>query len=76
VFLDYIEADSAGGPNFGFHPHSGIATLIFPITFDVEHETSDGQIDHVQAGGEEWMMAGSGIWHRGRAFSQVPMRGF
>ena len=22
------------------------------------------------------MMAGSGIWHRGRAFSQVPMRGF
>jgi redox-sensitive bicupin YhaK (pirin superfamily) len=76
VFLDYIEADAGGGPNFGFHPHSGIATLTFPITFDVEHETSDGQIDHVQAGGEEWMMAGSGIWHRGRAFSQVPMRGF
>jgi redox-sensitive bicupin YhaK (pirin superfamily) len=76
VFLDYIEADGGGGPNFGFHPHSGIATLTFPITFDVEHETSDGQIDHVQAGGEEWMMAGSGIWHRGRAFSQVPMRGF
>jgi len=76
VFLDYIEADAGGGPNFGFHPHSGIATLTFPITFDVEHETSDGQIDHVQAGGEEWMMAGSGIWHRGRAFSQRPMRGF
>jgi redox-sensitive bicupin YhaK (pirin superfamily) len=76
VFLDYIEADAGGGPSFGFHPHSGIATLTFPITFDVEHETSDGQVDHVQAGGEEWMMAGSGIWHRGRAFSQVPMRGF
>lgn len=76
VFLDYIEADAGGGPNFGFHPHSGIATLTFPITFDVEHETSDGQLDHVQAGGEEWMMAGSGIWHRGRAFSQMPMRGF
>jgi redox-sensitive bicupin YhaK (pirin superfamily) len=76
VFLDYIEADAGGGPNFGFHPHSGIATLTFPITFDVEHETSEGQIDHVQAGGEEWMMAGSGIWHRGRAFSQQPMRGF
>ena len=27
VFLDYFEADPATGPEFGFHPHSGIATL-------------------------------------------------
>ena len=27
VFLDYLEAPGGGGPNFGFHPHSGIATL-------------------------------------------------
>jgi len=27
VFLDYFEADPANAPKFGFHPHSGIATL-------------------------------------------------
>jgi hypothetical protein len=27
IFLDYVEAPGGGGPNFGFHPHSGIATL-------------------------------------------------
>jgi redox-sensitive bicupin YhaK (pirin superfamily) len=27
VFLDYFEADPANGPAFGFHLHSGIATL-------------------------------------------------
>lgn len=76
VFLDYIEAQGGGGPQFGFHPHSGIATLTFPMTFDVQHETSQGQIDHVKAGGLEWMMAGSGIWHRGSASGLAPMRGF
>src|ERR1700728_3576847 len=27
VFLDYFDADPATAPKFGFHPHSGIATL-------------------------------------------------
>jgi len=27
VFLDYFDADPAAAPKFGFHPHSGIATL-------------------------------------------------
>jgi len=27
VFLDYFETDPANAPKFGFHPHSGIATL-------------------------------------------------
>jgi len=76
VFLDYIEAPAGSGPNFGFHPHSGIATLTFPITFEIQHETSTGQIDTVKAGGLEWMMAGSGIWHRGKAGGESPLRGF
>ena len=38
VFPDYVEAPAGAGPRFGFHPHSGIATLTFPLTFDVEHE--------------------------------------
>jgi hypothetical protein len=27
VFLDYFDTDPATAPEFGFHPHSGIATL-------------------------------------------------
>jgi redox-sensitive bicupin YhaK (pirin superfamily) len=64
IFLDYVEAPAGGGPNFGFHPHSGIVTLTFPLTFDIKHETSTGQVDVVRQGGIEWMAAGSGIWHR------------
>ena len=64
IFLDYVEAPGGGGPNFGFHPHSGIATLTYPLTFDIRHETSSGQVDVVRQGGIEWMAAGRGIWHR------------
>ncbi len=64
VFLDYIEAPAGNGPNFGFHPHSGIATLTFPLTFDIRHEVSTGQVDDVPSRGIEWLVAGKGIWHR------------
>jgi redox-sensitive bicupin YhaK (pirin superfamily) len=70
VFLDYVEAPAGAGPRFGFHPHSGIATLTFPLTFDIEHEASTGQVDMVRQGGVEWVMAGSGIWHRAQPISQ------
>lgn len=76
VFLDYVEAPAGAGPRFGFHPHSGIATLTFPLTFDVEHEASTGQVDAVQRGGVEWVLAGGGIWHRGRVTSTEPVAGF
>jgi len=76
VFLDYLEAPGGGGPNFGFHPHSGIATLTFPLSFDIEHETSQGQIDRVRRGGIEWMMAGGGIWHRAKPLGEEAIRGF
>jgi redox-sensitive bicupin YhaK (pirin superfamily) len=76
VFLDYVEAPAGAGPRFGFHPHSGIATLTFPLTFDVEHEASTGQVDAVQRRGVEWVLAGEGIWHRGRVTSTEPVAGF
>ena len=66
VFLDFIEAPAGAGPQFGFHPHSGIATLTSPFTSDSEHETSTGRIDRVHRGGLEWVIAGGGIRHRAR----------
>jgi redox-sensitive bicupin YhaK (pirin superfamily) len=76
VFMDYVDAPAGSGPRFGFHPHSGIATLTFPLTFDVEHEASTGQIDSVRRGGLEWVLAGSGLWHRGRPSGDGPLQGF
>lgn len=76
VFLDYVDAPAGAGPNFGFHPHSGIATLTFPVTFGVEHEASTGQIDSVKPGGLEWVLAGGGVWHRGRPLGHGPLMGF
>jgi len=72
IFLDYVEAPAGGGPNFGFHPHSGIVTLTYPLTFDIRHETSTGQVDEVRQGGIEWMAAGSGIWHRAQPMPADP----
>lgn len=74
IFLDYVEAPAGAGPNFGFHPHSGIATLTFPLNFDVQHETSSGQIDLVQRGGIEWVVTGKGIWHRAKPLNGENMQ--
>jgi redox-sensitive bicupin YhaK (pirin superfamily) len=72
IFLDYVEAPGGGGPNFGFHPHSGIVTLTYPLSFDIQHETSSGQVDVVRQGGIEWMAAGGGIWHRAQPVPADP----
>ena len=72
IFLDYVEAPGGGGPNFGFHPHSGIVTLTYPLSFDIQHEISSGQVDLVRQGGIEWMAAGRGIWHRAQPVPADP----
>jgi redox-sensitive bicupin YhaK (pirin superfamily) len=74
VFLDYVNAPK--GPGFGFHPHSGIATLTYPLTFDVEHEASTSKIDLVEREGVEWVVAGGGIWHRGKVIKGDRAEGF
>lgn len=75
IFLDYVEAEGTG-PRFGFHPHSGIATLTLPLTFDIEHTTSTGQVDIVRQGGVEWVVAGSGIWHKAQPVNGARMLAF
>lgn len=74
IFLDYVNAPK--GPGFGYHPHSGIATLTHPLTFDVEHAASSGQVDVVKKGGIEWVIAGRGIWHKARVLNEMPAQGF
>jgi len=66
VFLDCIDAPVADGAGFGWHPHSGIATLTYALDADLAYEDTAGQEGLVKATGLEWMRAGGGTWHQGR----------
>jgi redox-sensitive bicupin YhaK (pirin superfamily) len=70
VFLDFIAAPVADGTGFGWHPHSGIATLTYALNADVAYEDTSGQKGLVKATGLEWMRAGGGTWHQGRLHPQ------
>ena len=72
VFLDWIDAPVADGSGFGWHPHSGIATLTYALNADVAYEDSAGQQGIVRATGLEWMCAGAGAWHQGRIHPHGP----
>ena len=65
VFLDGIAGPVASGTGFGWHPHSGIATLTYALDADVAYEDTAGQQGVVLATGLEWMRAGGGTWHQG-----------
>ena len=76
VFLDHFDADPAGAPKFGFHPHSGIATLTLILTGKASYKESNGREGIIDTGGVEWMRASSGIWHTGGMFGTERIKGF
>src|SRR6202451_4146841 len=57
VFLDYFEADPATAPKFGFHPHSGIATLTLILSGQAFYKESTDREGIIETGGVEWMRA-------------------
>jgi redox-sensitive bicupin YhaK (pirin superfamily) len=65
VFLDHVDGHVPSGSGFGFHPHSGIATLTYQLNADAAYEDTAGQKGIVEATGLEWMRAGGGTWHQG-----------
>src|SRR2546423_20302 len=74
VFLDHGEIEPTGGPLFGIHPHSGIATLTVVLSGGIAYEDTTGKKGEVLAGGLEWMKAGNGVWHDGGVLDGEPMR--
>src|ERR1700724_60891 len=76
VFLDYFEADPANGPAFGFHPHSGIATLTLILSGQAFYKETTGREGVIETGGVEWMRASSGVWHTGEMFGKERLKGF
>jgi redox-sensitive bicupin YhaK (pirin superfamily) len=76
VFLDYFETDPATAPEFGFHPHSGIATLTLILSGQAFYKETTGREGVIETGGVEWMRASSGVWHTGGMFGMERIKGF
>ena len=76
VFLDYFEADPAHAPAFGFHPHSGIATLTLLLNGQLWYEETTGVKGVIEPGGIEWMRAGGGVWHTGGGVGTERIKGY
>src|SRR5713101_3635939 len=68
VFLDLAAFDSrfASMPmGFGWHPHSGIATVTVMLEGSVRYAETTGREGVLPPGGVEWMRASGGVWHTG-----------
>ena len=75
VFLDLVDTQEAiGQQGFGWHPHSGIATLALAIEGQGRYVESIGHEGTMVAGDIEWMSAGLGVWHSG--FAVPPIKAF
>jgi redox-sensitive bicupin YhaK (pirin superfamily) len=76
VFLDLFDLSATNAPNFGWHPHSGIATLTVVHEGAIAYQETTGVKGTLAAGGVEWMRAGRGVWHTGSALGTQQTRGF
>jgi len=76
VFLDYFEADPANAPKFGFHPHSGIATLTLILSGQAFYKETTEREGVIKTGGVEWMRESSGVWHAGGISGNERIKGF
>jgi redox-sensitive bicupin YhaK (pirin superfamily) len=71
VFLDLFDIAATSAPMFGWHPHSGIATLTVLHEGETEYEETTGAKGVLPAGGVEWMRAGRGVWHTGAVVNKA-----
>jgi redox-sensitive bicupin YhaK (pirin superfamily) len=76
VFLDLFDAEGADLSGFGWHPHSGIATLTYLWQGSVRYEDTTGAAGLLPAGGVEWFKAAGGAWHGGGSGDSGRSRGF
>jgi redox-sensitive bicupin YhaK (pirin superfamily) len=76
VFLDLFDTEGGSFSGFGWHPHSGIATLTYLWEGSVRYEDTTGAAGFLPAGGVEWFKAAGGAWHGGGAGNSGRSRGF
>jgi redox-sensitive bicupin YhaK (pirin superfamily) len=76
VFLDLFDAEGTDLSGFGWHPHSGIATLTYLWQGSTRYEDTTGAAGLLPAGGVEWFKAAGGAWHGGGSGDSGRSRGF
>jgi redox-sensitive bicupin YhaK (pirin superfamily) len=76
VFLDLFDTEESSFSGFGWHPHSGIATLTYLWAGSVRYEDTTGAAGFLPTGGVEWFKAAGGAWHGGGAGESGRSRGF
>lgn len=60
--FQHYQPNNQGMP-FGPHPHRGMETVTFIIEGDIVHKDTGGHESIIEAGGVQWMTAGSGLMH-------------
>lgn len=65
LLLDCFESDQAQDYIGGFpeHPHRGFETVTYLLNGKMRHKDNAGHEGVIEAGGVQWMTAGSGILH-------------
>jgi redox-sensitive bicupin YhaK (pirin superfamily) len=65
VLWDHFQTEGlTGTTGFGFHGHSGVATISYPAIGDIVHEDTDGNKGKLEAGGVQLMASGAGVLHK------------
>ena len=65
VLWDHFYLPQSDQPaGFGFHGHSGVATITYPIQGDIEHQDTGGHEGKLLAGGIQVMSSGKGVLHK------------
>jgi redox-sensitive bicupin YhaK (pirin superfamily) len=75
VFLDRFEFSGGAFPELPMHPHSGIATHTTILDGALSYADSTGKSGRLPPHSIEYMQAGGGVWHTGKA-SGGRVRGF
>lgn len=75
VFLDHFEFEGVRFPELPMHPHSGLSTHTTLLEGAMTYADSTGAAGRLQQGSVEYMQAGGGVWHTGKA-EGTKVRGF
>lgn len=63
------------GLPFGPHPHRGFETVTFILDGELTHKDTSGASSTINAGGVQWMTAGSGIVHAEISSEEFKLKG-
>src|ERR1700684_2351329 len=79
LFLNHhgpqVYAAGNRGLPFGPHPHRGFETVTFILSGSLAHHDTGGHESVIEAGGVQWMTAGSGLIHMETSSEALKKRG-